>query len=524
MGAKMEEIMEKNSNKRVTINIIANCIAFAVNFIISFFLTPYIVKHVGKEVYGFVALGNDFINYASLISLAINSMASRFITIKIQKGDYESANKYFASVLLSNIVICLILLLPSVFIVVFLEKLVDVPKQNMMDIKVLWALLFTNFFIGLIGGVYQISTFAKNRVDLTAKLNIKGYIIKAIILFISYYFFNPYILYVGIATIISTIYNTFFSIRYTRKLTPEIKFDRKKFDKTSIKELFFSGIWNTVSRLGGIALSELDLLLSNILINASAMGTLSLVKMIPNYVASLMSTITTAIMPQLVISYANDDKEKKELVANVKNEIRILIFINAIVYGIIISFSDKFYMLWLDIANNEELKLMYYVGIITILDCLVSSVMYVVFNVFTVFNKLKLSAISVIITGIISLVVTYLTVSLTNLGLYAIAGVSIILVIIRNLFVLIPYATKLLKLRWYELYKYIALNIFAIAVSVGIGFLYKSLLKIDGWISLILVCAISVITIMIVNVFIVLRKEERSIILKKVLRKEIKKM
>ncbi len=512
--------MDKN-NKRLTINIIANCIAFAVNFIISFFLTPYIVNHVGKEVYGFVALGNDFVNYASLVSLAINSMASRFITIKIQQSDYESANKYFASVLLSNIVICLILLIPAICVVLFLEKLVDVPQQHIVDIKVLWALLFINFFIGLIGGVYQIATFAKNRVDLSAKLNIKSYIIKAVILFISYYFLNPYILYVGVATIISTTYNTIVSIKYTRELIPEIKFNKKHFDKKSVKELFFSGIWNTVSRIGSMALSELDLLLSNILIDASAMGTLSLVKIIPNYVFTLISTITTAIMPQLVISYANDGKEEKnELVKNVKNEIRILIFINAIVYAVIIAFSDKLYMLWLGITNSEELKLMYYVGIITILDCLVSSVMYVVFNIFTVFNKLKLSAISVIITGVISLCVTYLAVKFTNLGLYAIAGVSITLVIFRNLFVLIPYATKLLKLRWYELYKYIILNIFAIAVSVAIGFIYKSIFKIDGWISLILVCAITVITIMIVNIFIVLRKEERNMIKEKLLRRK----
>lgn len=77
--------MESSDNKRLAINIIANIIAFAVNFVISFFLTPYIVETVGKEAYGFVSLGNNFVNYASLITVALNSMASRFITIEIQK-------------------------------------------------------------------------------------------------------------------------------------------------------------------------------------------------------------------------------------------------------------------------------------------------------------------------------------------------------------------------------------------------------------------------------------------------------
>ena len=60
--------MEKSSNKRLTINIVANCIAFAINFIISFFLTPYIVENVGKETYGFLALGNNFVNYVRLLT------------------------------------------------------------------------------------------------------------------------------------------------------------------------------------------------------------------------------------------------------------------------------------------------------------------------------------------------------------------------------------------------------------------------------------------------------------------------
>jgi len=57
--------------------------------------------------------------------------------------------------------------------------------------------------------------------------------------------------------------------------------------------------------------------------------------------------------------------------------------------GGIIALSDKFYMLWLDITNIEELRLMYYVGIVSIMDCLISSVMYPIFNIFTVYNKLK---------------------------------------------------------------------------------------------------------------------------------------
>lgn len=513
--------MENSSeNKRLAINLISNCIAFAVNFIISFFLTPYIVEHIGKEVYGFVSLGNNFVNYASLISLAINSMASRFITIKIHRNDYETANKYFASVLLSNIIICLILLIPSIFIVVFLDRIVDVPSENVIDIKVLWALLFINFFINLIGDVYKIATFAKDRVDLSAKRNIEAYIIKAIILIIAYYFFNPFVLYIGIATIISTIYNTIVNIRYTKKLMPEIKFNKNNFDKNCLKELFFSGIWNTVSRVGSIALTELDLLLSNLLIDASAMGTLSLVKTIPNYMTSFTSTITTTFMPQLTIAYANNEKDSKLMLEKARNSIRILLFFNSIMYGILIAFSDKFYSLWLPNYSAEEVNYMYYVGIIAISGCFISAVSNVMFNIFNVYNKLKLSSITVIITGIVSCICTYFVVKYTNLGLYAIAGVSVILVVIRNVAIIMPYAAKLMNLPWYTFYKDVMQNIFIILISIAIGVMYKSIINVNSWLTFLCVCIISAITIMIINYFLVLKKEERKIILRKIFNKK----
>ena len=67
----------------------AQIVAFVVNFAINFFLTPFILDNVGREAYGFVSLGNNFVNYASLASAALNSMAGRFISIRIQKKDFE---------------------------------------------------------------------------------------------------------------------------------------------------------------------------------------------------------------------------------------------------------------------------------------------------------------------------------------------------------------------------------------------------------------------------------------------------
>lgn len=271
--------------------------------------------------------------------------------------------------------------------------------------------------------------------------------------------------------------------------------------------------------MGGIALTELDLLLSNILINASAMGTLSLVKTVPSYMTSLTSTITNAFMPNLTISYAEYKDNRDMMLKKIRGSIKILIFFHSIMYGILIAYSDKFYMLWLGENVAEDIQFMYMLGIITVGGCFISAVSYVMTNIFTVFNKLKISSITVIITGVISSVLTYVTVKYTSLGLIAVAGVSVVLVIIRNIIILMPYAAKCIGVPWYTFYKDMLLNIFVILYSILIAIALKNIIEINSWLSLIVVCAIASICIIAINFFVLMNKEQRKEIWEKIIKK-----
>lgn len=67
-------------------------------------MTPFIVEKIGVEANGFVSLANNFVEYAQLITIAVNSMAGRFITIKLHQKNTDDANKYFSSVFIANLI------------------------------------------------------------------------------------------------------------------------------------------------------------------------------------------------------------------------------------------------------------------------------------------------------------------------------------------------------------------------------------------------------------------------------------
>ena len=157
-----------SEKKQISINIISNIVNFAVSMGISFFLTPFIVNTVGSAAYGFVSLANQFVGYIQIAVVALNSMASRFITIKIYEKDEKGAKTYFSSVFFANILMTLVLIVPITVCVMFIDRFLDIPSALVLDVKILWTIIFINFCVGLISNVFGIATYARNRLELSS--------------------------------------------------------------------------------------------------------------------------------------------------------------------------------------------------------------------------------------------------------------------------------------------------------------------------------------------------------------------
>ena len=133
--------MEK---KRLAINLISNMFSFVLQIGISFLITPVIVEKVGDAAYGFIGLANNFVSYASVFSIIINSMASRFITLELSKGNQEKANRYYSSVFILDLLVSIIIAIASVVIVCNLNKLLNIPDYLNLDVKLTFILVFAN--------------------------------------------------------------------------------------------------------------------------------------------------------------------------------------------------------------------------------------------------------------------------------------------------------------------------------------------------------------------------------------------
>lgn len=169
-------------NKRLAINLFSNLIAFGVQFGISFILTPYLINSLGSEAYGFVPLANNFIGYINIITIALNSMASRFLTIEMSRGNTHQAQVYFNSVLMANTILAVVLAVPSFFFVLFIDRCMNVPAHLLTDVQMTFAYALLAMEVSLVFSVYGEVFYIKNRLDLSARRNIEANVLRAVVL------------------------------------------------------------------------------------------------------------------------------------------------------------------------------------------------------------------------------------------------------------------------------------------------------------------------------------------------------
>ncbi len=506
-----------SKSKQLLINIIASFVAFGVSMGINFFLSPYIVKTVGTEAYGFVQLANNFINYFSILTIALNSMSSRFISVSYFKNDLLEANEYFSSTFFSNLIISICLIPILIFLIINLEIFIKVSPNLSNDVKILMAFMMFNFLIGLLATNLSISYYVKNKLYISSLINIAGYIIRAVLLYILFAFCKSSIIYVGIVTFIVTCFTQIMNIYFTKKMIPELKIKKKYFNLNKVKEMISSGIWNTITRLGSLLSEGLDLLITNICINATEMGILAIAKTIPNMINGILNTMIATFMPNLTELYAKEKTD--ELVSSIKQSMKIIGMIINIPIAILIAYGNILFSLWFPTQDAELLQVL---SIITIFPWAVMGQATIIHNIFTVLNKIKVNSLLVCFTGLLNVLVVFILLKTTSLGLFAVAGVSTIFSIIRNMCYTVPFGAIYIGKKWNTFFTEIIKSIGSVCVISIIGYILKIFIVKYSWLSLIEFSIITAIIGFMFNYNIVLNKEDRKLI-KNIFFKKIKR-
>jgi O-antigen/teichoic acid export membrane protein len=503
--------MGRSKNKQLFYNLFTNGLSFVLTLGVSFFLTPYIVGKLGTAAYGFIGLTNNIIGYTLLVTVVLNSMAGRFITLKYHEHDFEESNRYLSSTFYANTTFAVFILgLTSVFLC-FMEDLLDVPGDLLLDVKILFAMLSLNAAFGLSTGTLGISTFIKNRIDMSSIRSMIGTIIRTVLLVGLFVLFQPKLWYFGITAMVMSAYVFSTNVHFFKTLTPELQINYKYFDFKHIVELVKAGAWNLISSLSDLLNRGLDLLMANVFIGATAMGTLSITNTVPALILSFFATQSGSFNPQYMKLYAAKDFDG--LKAELLKAIRLFSMFTAIPVAILFAYGDLFYANWLP---TEDATLLYYLTVAGSLGLIFSLPSEPLWYIFTMTNKVKISSLNLLMFASISFILVLLGVSLCDDNqqrLFILVGIRGIIGPIRSLTFLPLFGAKVLNFPKITFYKPIVRNVVSVIILTSISFFIKSFIAKPTWGSFIGASAITASLGLVIGYFIVLKQSDREFLI-----------
>ena len=505
-------IKEMKNSRKIVYNISTVLIVFLINIVINFGLSSYIVEKIGQEAYGFISLANTFINYAAIISVALNSMGARFIAVELNKKNLISANEYFSSIFYGNIILTLILTIPSIIMILYLDNIINIPIELVFDVKILFALLFLNFFISLFNGLYSISTYCTNNIYLTSIKNMQSSIIKLGIIVLLFLFFKSAVSYIAIATLIASIFMLLYHINIMKKLLPNITVRLKHFNKNKLKKILSSGIWNSVTNLGNALMDGIDLLISNIYLSPTSMGSIALSKTISIVFNNIIAAISNTFQPSLIESYVNNNHE--EIKNKITGAMKISGIFGNIPFAFICVFGCHFLKIW---VPNVEIETLYILSLISFFNVLSAGITTPLYNVYTVTNDVKKNAMLRLIFGVLNIIIVIILINITIIDIYVIVGTSAVIGFVVNLIIVPPQVSKILNLKSHFLYEVIFKYYLTTFFVIIIFYIIKDIIIINNLLDLILLIAITGFIGLAINlIFFIGIKDVKEIFLKKI--------
>jgi O-antigen/teichoic acid export membrane protein len=277
--------------------------------LVSLYTSRVILNTLGVEDYGIYNVVGGVVSMFAFFNSAMSSATQRFLSYEIGKGDFVQLRKTFNATQIIHIGIAvLIFILAETIGLWFVKTYLVIPAERLE--AAIWVYHFSvlSFMVSIIQVPYNATIIAHERMNVYAYVSIIEVTLKLLIVFmLTWITFDKLklygILYFCVVFIIAVIYRV-----YTRRNFQESRFEVVK-DKKLYKTLISYSGWNLFGALAGIAQGQGVNILLNIYFGPVANASRAIASQIQGGVHSFVSNFQMAVNPQIIKSFAKDEKE-----------------------------------------------------------------------------------------------------------------------------------------------------------------------------------------------------------------------
>ena len=299
-----------SDNKRIVKNTVYMYIRMFITMLISLYTSRVVLASLGFEDYGLYNVVGGIIAMFSFLNGALSQTTSRYITFYLGKNNVERLREVFSTGFYIHVILAIIIvILGETFGLWYVYNKLVVPDGRFGAAMWLYQFTVITAAVNIISVPFNASIISHEKISAYAFIAIAESVLKLLVaISLSYAPFDKLIYYGAALLLLQLSYNAFGWIYSVNKFEG-IRI-RRVFDKGMFREMFgFTG-WNLLGNFSYMFFSQGINLMLNFYFGAVVNAARGIALQVEGVVRSFATNIQTAINPQIIKSYAQDDKQR----------------------------------------------------------------------------------------------------------------------------------------------------------------------------------------------------------------------
>ena len=493
--------MSTENNKRIAKNTILLYFRMLFTMTVSLYTSRIVLNTLGVSDFGIYNIVGGVVVLFSFLNNAMSSATQRFLNFEIGKNDFVQLRKIFCISMNVHVSIAFIVfILAETIGLWFLNTQLNLPLDRMNAANWVYQFTILTFIISILQVPYNATIIAHERMSFYAYVSIVEVSLKLSAVFLLQYLgYDKLKLYAvlicAVALIIITIY----------KLYCNKKFESSRYifiwDASLYKQLLsFSG-WSLFGSVANVGKTQVINILINIFCGVLVNAAMGITNQVSATLNGFVSNFQLAFNPQIVKSYAANDKEYlMSLIFKTSKYSYFLLFILSLP---ILLNTEYILKLWLKIVPEYTVQFCQ----LTIIYLLIESISGPLWMSVQATGKIKSYQIVISSLLLLNVPFSYILLKL-NFIPYSVVlvsiGIGILALLIRIIFL-----RSLINLPIIQFLREVILIIFIVTIlSIPLPFIESFYL--DGFRRLIITSTTAIISLVLILYFIGLDINEKK--------------
>jgi O-antigen/teichoic acid export membrane protein len=464
----------QSSSKRIAKNTLLLYFRMLFTMTVSLYTSRVILNILGVSDFGIYNIVGGIVILFSFLNNAMSSATQRFLNFEIGKNDLEQLRKVFCISMNVHVSIAfIVVVLAETIGLWFVNTQLNLPLDRMSAVNWVYQFSVLTFIINIIQVPYNATIISHERMSFYAYISIIEVSLKLSVVFLLQYFGSDKLkLYSVLISVVALIIIIIYRIYCTKK------FESSKYyffsDSSLYKQLLsFSG-WSLFGSAANIGKYQVINVLLNIFCGVVVNATLGITNQVTVALNSFVSNFQLAFNPQIVKSYAANEKEYlMKLIFQTSKYSYYLLFILS--FPILLN-TDYILKLWLKTVPEYTLEFCQ----LSIIYLLIESISGPLWMSVQATGKIKNYQIAISSVLLLNIPFSYILLKLNYVPysiLWVNIGIGLIALITRIVFL-----KFLINLPIIKFFKEVILNLIIVTiVSIPLPFIISHYATIGFW-------------------------------------------